>query len=233
MERHLEETILEHTLKTNFNQFNETVIQRAKIFILDTISCTVAGSSAPGCKELVEIFNELGGKPESTVLVYGYKLPSMHAAYANSAMAHALELDDVHDPTILHTCNIIFSAALATAESIERVNGKELLTSVILGVDIMCRLGQGVRVARGWNRPSIYGVFGVVAAISKLLKLTKTELHNAFGIAYTQACGNSQSNRGYQPALTDDDFWHFNAFAGYRFRRRTAEEVDLAATAFD
>lgn len=195
MERHLEEIILEHTLETSFHQFNETVISRAKLFILDTISCTVAGSSAPGCKELIEIFNEVGGKPQSTVLVFGHKLPSMHAAYANSAMAHALELDDVHDPTILHTCNIIFSAALAAAESIGRVNGQELLTSVILGVDIMCRLGLGVTVARGWNRPSIYGVLGVVAAISKLLKLTKTELHNAFGIAYTQACGNSQSNR--------------------------------------
>lgn len=195
MERPLEEIILAHTLETNFNQFNETTIRRAKLFILDTISCMVAGSSAPGCKELVEIFNELGGKPESTILVYGYKLPSIHAAYANSAMAHALELDDVHDPTILHTCNIILSAALATAESIERVNGRELLTSVILGVDTMCRLGLGVRVGRGWNRPSIYGVLGAVAAISRLLKLTKAELHNALGIAYTQACGNSQSNR--------------------------------------
>lgn len=195
MEKYLEEIILDHILETNFNQFNETTIERGKLFICDTISCMIAGSSAPGCKELVDIFKEWGGKPESTVIVYGYKLPSIHAAYANSAMAHALELDDAHDPTVLHTCNTVLPASLAAAESIGGVNGQELLNSVILGVDVMCRLGLGVRVARGWNRPSIYGVFGVVAAISKLFKLTREELQNALGIAYTQACGNFQSNR--------------------------------------
>jgi len=34
---------------------------------------------------------------------------------------------------------------------------------------------------------------------------------------------NQQSNRGYTPDLPGDDFWQFNAFAGYRFWRRNAE----------
>jgi outer membrane receptor protein involved in Fe transport/Tfp pilus assembly protein PilF/mannose-6-phosphate isomerase-like protein (cupin superfamily) len=34
---------------------------------------------------------------------------------------------------------------------------------------------------------------------------------------------NQQSNRGYTPDLPGDDFWQFNAFAGYRFWRRKAE----------
>ncbi len=195
MEKNLEEIIQEHILETNYSRFDESTIQRAKLFICDTISCMIAGSSAPGCRELVEIFYDWSGKPESTVMVYGHKIPALHAAYANSAMAHALELDDAHDPTVLHTCNTVLSAALATAELMGGASGQQLLTSVIVGVDVMCRLGLGVRVQRGWNRPSTYGVFGIVAAIAKLMALTETELQNALGIAYTQASGNFQSNR--------------------------------------
>jgi tetratricopeptide (TPR) repeat protein len=33
----------------------------------------------------------------------------------------------------------------------------------------------------------------------------------------------SQSNQGYTPDIPGDDFWQFNAFAGYRFPRRKAE----------
>ena len=33
----------------------------------------------------------------------------------------------------------------------------------------------------------------------------------------------SQENKGYTPKAPGDDFWQFNAFAGYRFPRRKAE----------
>ena len=49
---------------------------------------------------------------------------------------------------------------------------------------------------------------------------------------FTHPCGffsqvdsvwSSQSNRGYGLNLTGDDFWQFNAHAGYRLWRRRAE----------
>jgi len=38
-----------------------------------------------------------------------------------------------------------------------------------------------------------------------------------------EALWNDQSNAGYTPNLPGDDFWQFNAFAGYRFFHRRAE----------
>ena len=43
------------------------------------------------------------------------------------------------------------------------------------------------------------------------------------GFAQLQALWNSQSNQGYAPDMPGDDFWQFNAFAGYRFPGRRAE----------
>ena len=38
-----------------------------------------------------------------------------------------------------------------------------------------------------------------------------------------EALWNAQNNTGYSPNLPGDDFWQFNAFAGYRFLHRKAE----------
>lgn len=37
------------------------------------------------------------------------------------------------------------------------------------------------------------------------------------------AVWSQQSNRGYSPDIPGDDFWHFNAYLGYRFLKRHAE----------
>jgi outer membrane receptor protein involved in Fe transport len=48
--------------------------------------------------------------------------------------------------------------------------------------------------------------------------------HHPSGLfAQTDAAWYRQSNRGFPVARPGDDFWHFNAFAGYRFPRRRAE----------
>ena len=41
--------------------------------------------------------------------------------------------------------------------------------------------------------------------------------------AQLESLWTSQSNQGYQPDIPGDNFWQFNAFAGYRFPRRRAE----------
>ena len=57
----------------------------------------MAGSSAPGCDTVVDYIEECGGKEESTIMVYGGRVPSSNAAFANSIMGHALDFDDTHD----------------------------------------------------------------------------------------------------------------------------------------
>jgi outer membrane receptor protein involved in Fe transport len=47
--------------------------------------------------------------------------------------------------------------------------------------------------------------------------------HPAGFFAGADALWTSQSNRGYTPELPGDDFWHFNAFAGYRFAQRRVQ----------
>ena len=47
--------------------------------------------------------------------------------------------------------------------------------------------------------------------------------HRSGFFARAEAVWHAQSNGGYSPALPGDDFWQFNAFAGYRLPHRRAE----------
>ncbi len=60
-------------------------------------------------------------------------------------------------------------------------------------------------------------------AVLHQLDLSLNYNHPSGLFARLQALWYLQSNRGDQQDLPGDEFWHLNAFAGYRFPRRKAE----------
>ena len=177
--------------KVKYDDLPEDAVEITKKFILDTLATTLAGSSAPGCEIVVNQVKDWGGKEESTILVYGGKAISENAALANSMMAHALDLDDTHDEAVIHSYVSVLPAALAMAERDGGVNGKNLITAVTLGVDLMCRLGLA-SFGHDWVYSSTMAYFGATVAAGKILGLNKDELHHAMGVAYSQCAGNLQ-----------------------------------------
>ena len=116
--------------KVKYGDLPEDVVEITKKFILDTLGCAIAGSSAPGCSTVVDLIKDWGGKEESTIMVYGGKVIALHAAFVNSVMVQALDLDDVHEGAPLHANVCVLPAALAMAEREGNVSGKDLITAV-------------------------------------------------------------------------------------------------------
>ena len=116
--------------KVKYTGLPEDVIEITKKFILDTLATTLAGSSAPGCNTVIDYVKENGGRKESTIMVYGGKVPSAEAAFANGMMAHALDFDDTHDEAVIHANVSVMPAALAMAEGKGGVSGKDLIEAI-------------------------------------------------------------------------------------------------------
>lgn len=178
-------------VSTDYEDIPADVIKYDKGIILDTLGVLMAGSSAPACKEIVELVRDMGGKPESSILVYGGKVPSMMATLANATMAQARDFDDTHDEAILHSHSSVLTTALAAAEA-TGASGKRLLTGVILGAEVECRIGVAIRTPLAFTRTGTLGYFGATAAAGKILGLSEEELLNAFGIMYSQVSTNLQ-----------------------------------------
>ena len=100
---------------------------------------------------------------------------------------------------------------MAVAERKGKVSGREFITAVALGVDMMCRLAlatwpgynpssperrekgyQSERVKQGWHLTTLMGYLGAAGAAGKLLRLDEERMLHAFGIAYHQCSGNLQ-----------------------------------------
>ncbi|MFC1990830.1 MmgE/PrpD family protein [Chloroflexota bacterium] len=175
-----------------YDDLPRDVVDVTKRFILDTLATTIAGSSASGVRTITDQIIDWGGREESSILIFGGKVPSPEAALVNSMMAHALDFDDTHDEAILHANVSVLPAALAVAEQKGNVSGQELITAVAVGIDVMCRLGLGAVGPLIWILSSTLGYFAATITAGKILGLDKDKLHHAVGIAYSQSAGNLQ-----------------------------------------
>lgn len=174
-----------------FDDLPSEVVNTTKKFILDTLGCGLAGTKAPGCSEAYELFKSFGGKEEATVLGFNSRMPCPHAAFINSVVSHALDFDDTLDEAAMHCYVSTLPAALSLAEA-RHASGKQLITSVALGVDLTCRLGVAIKTPLSWVRTATCGSFGATAAAGKVLNLKQQDLRNAFGVVYSQTSGNMQ-----------------------------------------
>src|SRR5207253_7859562 len=68
--------------------------------------------------------------PYTTLFRSNTRLPSPAAALANSLHAHAYDFDDTHERGDMHGYAVVLPAALATAERIGNVSGRDLLVAV-------------------------------------------------------------------------------------------------------
>lgn len=168
----------------------------AQVLLLDTMACALAGRQAPGIQEVLTSVCDWGGKAEASVLFSDApRLPMPNAAFANSAIIHALDFDDVYTPGELHLTSVIVPAVWAAGE-VANADGRRALAAMVLGIEMAARIGvaeRGRRRSGGFLPTALAGGFGAVVAAARLLDLTLDETIHAIGINYAQAAGNRQA----------------------------------------
>jgi 2-methylcitrate dehydratase PrpD len=187
---------VDYAIGLKFDDLPAEVVDCAKKLVLDTLGVMIAGSSASGIGTLVDIIRDWGGKPESSILISGDKIPTPHAVLVNAAMARAHDFDAVHEKAIVHIAAPIVPACLAIAERVGRINGKDFITAVVLGMEIMARLGLSLETSflvTGFQITNHIGTFGTAVAAGKLLRSDQREMIHALGIAYGQVAGTLQA----------------------------------------
>jgi 2-methylcitrate dehydratase PrpD len=183
--------LAKYIIETNYEDLPNAVVDVTKKALLDGIGVTLgAGTLGEGCRAFVDLAIQGGGKQESTIIGFNAKVPSYMAAFANGSMAHALDFEDAHEGALVHSNSATIPAALAVAELVGKTSGKELITAITLGSDIVCRLGLSLKedlINYGWYHPAILAAFGATAAASKLLKLTPEQILDAFSLCLCQS----------------------------------------------
>ncbi len=190
--------LAEFVVNTNFEDIPPYVIETQKKSILDAIGITLgAATLGDGCKAFVELAteNSYGAAGDATVIGFNRKLPAPWAAFANASMAHSLDFGDTQMHAIVHSNASTLPAALAVAEKLGNVDGKTLLTALVIGSEIACRVSLGSNEdleKYGFYMPPIYTSFGATAAVCKLLKLDVDQVVDAFSFNLCQTTCSSE-----------------------------------------
>jgi len=187
------QSFVDHAMKLDFAALPKSVVEKTKLFILDSLGVALAGSRAPGVAQVAGLMSEWAGRTESTVFYFGHRLSVLDAALVNSMMVHALDFDDVNEDAVLHPSCVQVPVAFAVAEQIPGVRGRDLIAAIALGTDVSCRLALGLSSGSGFVRSGTCGIFGAVLNAAKLRRSSKDQMIHALGIAFSQTAGNMQA----------------------------------------
>jgi 2-methylcitrate dehydratase PrpD len=187
------ERLVNNVVKTVYEDLSPEAVNKAKLNMLDTIGCLIAGAAAPGCDAVRDQVLDWGGKEESTIMIYGGKAPCPHAALVNSTMARAMDFDCVLMGG-LHMGAAAVPTALAVAELKGGVTGRAFLAAMLAGEDLAARVHMATLNYDGFEPTGVCGVMGLAAMAGKLLGLDENRLMDALGIALNHAAGSFQPN---------------------------------------
>ena len=166
--------------------------------ILNEIGCALGGKGVPSSDIAADIVSDLGGKPESSVLGYGFKTSCANAAFANAIVAYALEMNDDHRLGTGHPVVATWPSSMAIGER-RHASGKEVLVAQALGTEFTIRLGAvflGFMYHQGFHPTGNCATFGATASAGKMLGLSAQEMVYALGIAGSAAAGLAQVTIG-------------------------------------
>lgn len=171
--------------------------------VLDLLGNCLAAMTERPAEVVAATVGEWGGTPTATAIGSATRLPAPSAALVNGTLAHSLDFDDTHLPSVLHPSAAVVPAALAVAEQTD-ASGPAFLDAVAVGVEVTCRLGMAgydeenansVFFDRGQHATAICGAVGAAVAAGVLGGLTAAQLTSAIGVACSMGSGIIEANR--------------------------------------
>ncbi|MEV6138317.1 MmgE/PrpD family protein [Nocardia sp. NPDC051990] len=171
--------------------------------VLDVLGNCLAAQGQPSARAVTAVARGWAGMDAATGIGTGDRFPATTAALVNGTLAHSMDFDDTHLPSVLHPSASVVPTALAVGEA-TAASGAAVLDAAGVGIEIAVRLGMGGYdeelgnsefFERGQHATSICGAIGSAAAAAMLYGLDTEGIADAMGIAASFGAGLLEANR--------------------------------------
>ena len=187
----ISDALCQFVANSKFERLPETTREAAARVTLDATGVMLGASGlSHEARAFVDLATRQGSPGPCSIVGYGDSVTAPLAALANGALAHALDFEDAFDPAPSHPNAASIPAAIAIAQAFGPVPGRDFITAIAVGCDLVCRLGLSLGRPMehgGWYPPPILGTFGATAVAARLLGLDARQTRDALSLALCQA----------------------------------------------
>ncbi|KAG8445923.1 hypothetical protein GDO86_001241 [Hymenochirus boettgeri] len=180
-------TMIHGVTSTNLT---ETVIQRSKRMILDTLGVGLLGTTTEVFQKMLHYSKIYSADMTSTVWgTSNVRLPPLYASFVNGVAVHSMDFDDTWHPAT-HPSGAVLPTLIALAESLpgkQKPSGLDLLLAFNVGIEVQGRLmrfsKEASNIPKRFHPPAVVGTMGSAAASAKFLSLNQSQCREALSIA--------------------------------------------------
>ncbi|PDT91603.1 hypothetical protein CO669_06320 [Bradyrhizobium sp. Y36] len=194
-------------LALGLGDFGPEVVAKAKLCLLDFLSCAFEAGHHPWSRQAVAIAQ---GGGHATIVGTSQLSSPADAAFANAVMGHGLVREDMHAASIAHHGVVIWPALLALSEQAP-LRGDRLLAAAIIGYETGARIGRALLtsdLARLYRPTGLVAPPGAALAGSFALGLSEDQATSAIAIA-----ANTSSGLNEWPHAGGSDMYFHPGFA--------------------
>ena len=171
--------------------WSDAVDHEAHRTFFNWLGCGIGAAHHEAADAALRALAVMQPSPQATVLGRKERIDMAGAALVNGITSHTFDFDDTHLKTIIHPAGPVASAVLALAE-VTGASGRAVIDSLVLGIDVACRVGNAMypdHYDRGWHITGSTGMLGAAAACSRLMGLNADQTQMALGIAASTPVG--------------------------------------------
>jgi 2-methylcitrate dehydratase PrpD len=202
-DRTLAQQLAAFAAASSYDSLPADVIDSVRGRVLDILGICFAATALETSQAATAWVTSQGGVPHANGIGAQAKLPAAQAAFLNGVLAHSLDYDDTHLPSVLHPSASVIPAALAAAQS-SGADGRATIAAIAVGIEVCVRVGMAgfdretgnsTFFEHGQHATSICGALGSAVAAGILLGLSEQQLVDVLGVAASMASGIIESNR--------------------------------------
>ena len=206
-------------LAVDLGRFDADVIAKAKICLLDFLSCAFEARNHPWSRQAIGIAREVGNG--ATIIGTRTLASPGDAAFANATMGHGLVREDMHAASICHHGVVIWPTLLALSERTP-LSGATFLAAAIIGYETGAQIGRALfnaDLARLYRPTGLVAPLGAALAGSYALGLSEDAATSAMAIA-----ANTSSGLNEWPRAGGSEMYFHPGFAA----RNAIAAIELA-----
>jgi len=190
--------LIDFLLGLDERELAPVLMEHAMLALLDNVACGLYGAIQEWGRIVNDFVLAEGGEGRATLYGSSRAVASGRAALANGTSTHGFELDDIVQGALTHAGAVVVPAALATAEA-HQASGPRLLLGIIAGYEMAARLGLALGAGhnnKGFHTTGVAGPVASAIATGIVMKLPKTQVISAIGIACSAASGIKAFTQG-------------------------------------